>query len=439
VPAKHKLTIAYIANQFPSPVEPYFVEEIEELRRRGVEVIPCSVWHPQRSLPADLDVLSLETLYFFPLRWRSIAQAFTLCIQKRQILADLVHGTLAPGSESSVRRIKALLHTWLGAYYALLLQPHQVEHIHVHHGYFAAWIAMVAARLLGIQFTMTLHGSDLLLHSAFMNTKLQNCAACFTISEFNRKYIRERFPNIEGGKITLRRLGVAIPSCDFIRLREPGTSFTILAVGRLHAIKNHTFLLQAFSLLKQRGIKFLGLIAGDGPERQHLCRLISRLNLQREVKLLGHVPHADLDMLYPRVDLVVLTSRSEGIPLALMEAMAHAKPVLAPDITGIPELVEDGKTGFLYEPGSLQDFISRIEMIQGSAAALVPLCRATREHILTHFNREQNLRQFVDNLLHIVFPENTLSHVCVAQQSGAQVGDRLEPMSSRLVYMCIPL
>ena len=65
---------------------------------------------------------------------------------------------------------------------------------------------------------------------------------------------------------------------------------------------------------------------------------------------------------YRHADLVVMTSKSEGIPVVLMEAMAHGKLVLAPDITGIPELVEHERTGFLYEPGSLDSFVSSVQL-----------------------------------------------------------------------------
>jgi glycosyltransferase involved in cell wall biosynthesis len=98
-------------------------------------------------------------------------------------------------------------------------------------------------------------------------------------------------------------------------------------------------------------------------------------------------------------DLVVLTSRSEGIPLVLMEAMAHGRTVLAPRITGIPELVEDGKTGFLYQPGSIEDFVERVEMISRSRPALGPLRCAARRHVLAHFNREWNLAAFADTFI----------------------------------------
>jgi glycosyltransferase involved in cell wall biosynthesis len=73
--------------------------------------------------------------------------------------------------------------------------------------------------------------------------------------------------------------------------------------------------------------------------------------------------------------------------------------VLAPAITGIPELVLDGKNGFLYRPGSLDDFVERVALIHGSHSALGPLGRAAREHVRQHFNRDQNLAAFCDLFL----------------------------------------
>jgi glycosyltransferase involved in cell wall biosynthesis len=76
------------------------------------------------------------------------------------------------------------------------------------------------------------------------------------------------------------------------------------------------------------------------------------------------MPRERMDSLYDQADVVVLTSRSEGIPLVLMEAMARGKIVLAPAITGIPELVIAGETGFLYEAGSLEGFVDRLLFIR---------------------------------------------------------------------------
>jgi glycosyltransferase involved in cell wall biosynthesis len=395
--------VAYLANRFPSSVEPYVFEEIAELRRRGMKVIPCSARRPcgdsdEAAQERKLKSLASETLYLQPLSLVLLIRAGWLCASRFNRLADLLVRVLLQGSESSARRLRAFLHTLLGACYALRLKHSGVDHIHVHHGYFASWIAMVAARLLGIPFSMTLHGSDLLLHAAYLDIKLRDCAFCVTVSEFNRRFILGNHADVEPQKILVQRLGVDSPG-QLLSLFPMGvepTRLMLLAVGRLHPVKDHAFLLRACHELKARGTDFLCLIAGEGPERPWLEHLIRNLDLKEEVKLLGHLGRQQLDAWYAMCDVAVLTSRSEGIPLVLMEAMAHGKTVLAPAITGIPELVKDGETGFLYRAGSRDDFLAKIQLICASRTALPRLRRAARQHVLEHFDREKNLAALAD-------------------------------------------
>jgi glycosyltransferase involved in cell wall biosynthesis len=79
-----------------------------------------------------------------------------------------------------------------------------------------------------------------------------------------------------------------------------------------------------------------------------------------------------------------------------MEAMARGKVVLAPAITGIPELIETGKTGFLYAAGDLEQFVWQVEQICKSLSALGSIGRAAREHILQNFDQRKNLTKFGD-------------------------------------------
>jgi len=395
-------TVAYLANQFPSPVEPYVADEIREIRRRGVSVIPCSARHVSTVPDPDLEVFTAETLYLQPIRLNLVIYAAFLCILKFPLLKDFFYRSLFQGSEPFTRRVRALLHTWLGLYYALLIRGSRPEHIHVHHGYFSSWIAMVAARLLGIDFSMTLHGSDVLLHPTYLDIKLKQCSFCATISEFNRSYILERYPEIQPAKIIVRRMGVD-PANHPIKV-PPRGPLTMLSVGRLHPVKDHGFLIRACRMLKNRSVPFVCLIAGDGPERVSIEGLIRDLDLRDEIRLLGHLSQCQLDIRYATADLVVLTSRSEGIPLVLMEAMVRGIPVIAPTITGIPELVLDGKNGFLYRPGSLEDFVARVELVHRSESALGPLGRAARQHVLQYFNREKNLAAFCDLILSHISP-----------------------------------
>jgi colanic acid/amylovoran biosynthesis glycosyltransferase len=314
------------------------------------------------------------------------------------------------GNESPKKRLKVLLHSGFGAYYAVLLRNCGVDHIHVHHGYFGSWIAMTAAALLDISYSMTLHGSDLLLNAAYLDTKLEHCRFCATVSEYNRGYILKHFPAIDSEKITVSRLGVEIsaelksPRCI---VRNTTSPLILVSVGRLHPVKNHGFLISACAQLRDNGIDFKCAIAGEGSERRRLESLIRSKSLQDYVTLLGHVDRSRMDEHYSNADVIVLTSRSEGIPLVLMEAMAKGKIVLAPEITGIPELVIPGKTGFLYTPDMIDDFLKKIsfiyELVRGQHAAEISrldwIRHAARVQILHNFNRSKNLAHFSNYFL----------------------------------------
>jgi glycosyltransferase involved in cell wall biosynthesis len=117
-----------------------------------------------------------------------------------------------------------------------------------------------------------------------------------------------------------------------------------------------------------------------------------------------------MDSLYQRADVVVLTSRSEGIPLVLMEAMVRGRIVLAPAITGIPEIVIPGKTGFLYVPRALEDFVEKILLLQelmqvedhSEVSRLAWIRHAARVQVLHNFDRMKNLTCFGDLFLQLI-------------------------------------
>jgi colanic acid/amylovoran biosynthesis glycosyltransferase len=401
------MTIAYLANQFPADVEPYVSNEIDELRKRGIGVIAGSVRHVNvTQIESNKELAKAEILSLQPLQISVFLKAIVLTLRRWQNISDLLVRILLRGDESLRQRIKALLHTALGAYYASLLEHRKVNHIHVHHGYFGAWIAMVAARLLGVTYSLTLHGSDLLLGVPYLNTKLQNCSFCITISDYNRQHLLECFPEIDSPKILVCRLGVEVPEITIPQSKtEPQKKFTLLSVGRLHRVKNHAFLVLACARLGDLGIDFQCLIAGEGPERAPLESLICENHLEQSVTLLGQVNPREIDPLYQQADVVVLTSRSEGIPLVLMEAMARGKIVLAPAITGIPELVIPGKTGFLFVPSDIDDFVAKIVSIHHlsqSPGILGPLDwmrHAARVQALHNFNRKESVPRFADRFL----------------------------------------
>jgi len=405
-------TIAYLANEFPSPVEPYVKEEITELEQRGLGVVTGSVRRPQDSTMNTQQ----PQIVLRPISVTLLLQAVFLCACNWRQIVPLVLRVLIRGREGPLQRIKALAHTFLGACYAVRLQGRDVKHIHVHHGYFGSYVAMTAARLLGISFSMTLHGSDLLLHAAYLDVKLAACKFCLTVSDYNRDYILAQYPQIPREKIVVSRMGVGVPTMFTPQdaPRDDRSRLKLVAVGRLHPVKDHAFLIRACQQLAAMGVEFECSIAGEGQERNSLENLIVECGLGQIVTLLGHVDSEQLGPLYDSADVVILTSQSEGIPLVLMEAMARSRIVLAPAITGIPELVIPGKTGFLYGRGSMSDFLRELlfirsmvftaESAQGGSsnsvnAPLDWIRHAARVQVLQNFNRTTNLQRFADLFL----------------------------------------
>jgi hypothetical protein len=206
------LTVAFLANEFPSPIERYVTDEIEELQGRGVRVVAGSVRRPREKNSAAPEILLQEV------EPRILIGAAWLCIARVARIAALIRRIAFRGNESLWQRVKAIAHTLLGAYYAAKLEGRGVEHIHAHHGYFGSWIGMTAARLLDVPFSMTLYGSDLLLHRLYLDTKLEECAFCLNVSEYNRQYILDHYPGIVPDKLEVVRVGVDIPETQGRRI-----------------------------------------------------------------------------------------------------------------------------------------------------------------------------------------------------------------------------
>jgi colanic acid/amylovoran biosynthesis glycosyltransferase len=157
-------------------------------------------------------------------------------------------------------------------------------------------------------------------------------------------------------RATVLHMGVPLPPAP---VGEPPQHEVpvVLCPARLVRVKGHIHLIDAAALLKERGIPFRLLLAGDGPEEGRIRRRISELDLDGNVHLLGLVPHAELQRRYRdrEVDCVVLPSvdlgmgEHEGISVALIEAMAHGIPVISTRTGGLPELLGDG-AGIMVPP-----------------------------------------------------------------------------------------
>ena len=124
--------------------------------------------------------------------------------------------------------------------------------------------------------------------------------------------------------------------------------FVIGCVGAFTSEKGHELLIRAFSLISNRKRQFRLVLVGDGPLLIQCQRLLRKLNLENSVTLTGFI--VDLDEIFPAFDLLIQPSLSEGLGSVVLSGMAHQIPVCASRIGGLPEIVIDGETGFLFSP-----------------------------------------------------------------------------------------
>jgi len=166
---------------------------------------------------------------------------------------------------------------------------------------------------------------------------------------------------------------------------------TIGCVAGLDARKGHQFLLEAAAALKAQGFKLQYQLAGDGPLRAELENHATRLGLRDEVSFLGFV--ADTAAFLADIDLFVMPSLFEGLGVAVLEAMAAGKPIIATRVGGLTESVIDGVTGLLVPPGDAAALASAIARLARSPSLAAEMGRHGRERVLQHFTLEQMARQ----------------------------------------------
>jgi glycosyltransferase involved in cell wall biosynthesis len=182
--------------------------------------------------------------------------------------------------------------------------------------------------------------------------------------------------------------------------RDPAL-IRLVTVASLQPQKGHRVLVEACRLLRARGRTVHATFVGEGEERADLEARIAAAGLDGAVELVGAQPSDRVAAIVAAADIavqpsVVLASgKTEGIPVALMEAMAAERPVVASRVSGIPELVVDGETGLLVEPGQADQLADAIERLIDDPALARRLAEAGRRRVLAEFDLHKTTDQLV--------------------------------------------
>jgi len=162
--------------------------------------------------------------------------------------------------------------------------------------------------------------------------------------------------------------------------------FVIGIIGRLSEEKGVRYFLDALSLLKSSGLRARGLIVGDGPDDVLLRGYAESLGLRESALFAGF--RRDMAPVYAAVDCIALPSLTEGIPMVVLEAFAHDRPVVATRVGGVPEIITDGRDGFLVDPRRPDLMAEKIMRVAGDRALRAELTARGRDTLATRFDPE---------------------------------------------------
>jgi glycosyltransferase involved in cell wall biosynthesis len=250
---------------------------------------------------------------------------------------------------------------------------------------------------LGITFTIHPHAFDLFeRNQRDVRSELENASKIVTISDYHRAYIAELCPSIVPDDISVVHCGVETDRFSPMSRHRSSGPIRILSVGRLLEKKGLEYLIEACRLLAERGLAFQCQIVGDGPLRNALQARIDQYKLCGRVALLGALEQSQIFELYQTSDIFALpcviagNGDRDGIPVALMEAMACELPVVTTPVTGIPELVRDGETGLLVEERDVVGLTNALERLLADETIRKRLGEQARQRILEGFQIQHN-------------------------------------------------
>lgn len=392
--------IAYLASQYPKISHTFIEREISALRRSGTRVDTFTIRAtPQTELfsPADREADGTTTS-LLPLRaamvWRALAAPAL-----RSPLAFL--GALRATLATATPGLRA--HLWRLFYFVegMILWRHTadrgISHIHVHFANAGSDVARAATEFgrrrggRGARsWSFTMHGCTEFYDIGFfqLSEKVESAAFVACVSDFTRSQLLRIVGEEHWPKTHVVRCSVDARTYRPVPPRAAGDAPAgdepvVLFVGRFVVEKGLPVLIETATELQRRGVRFRMRLVGDGDLREALEKRIAERGLTPVVEIVGTVGQDQMPAQYHRSDIFCMTSFGEGLPVVLMEALACELAVVAPAISGIPELVEHEVTGLLVPPARADLLADAIERLVTDPGLCERLGRTGRERVLS--------------------------------------------------------
>lgn len=388
------MRIAYLTGEYPRATDTFIQREVAGLRALGVEVHTFSVrpTGTEHIVGTEQQAERDRTVTLLPPHIPQLLQAhFSLLFRSPRRYSQglkLAWVGRSPG-------FKALLYQFIyfieAGTLAHALKQRQIQHLHNHLADSSCTVAMLAATLAGIRFSFTIHGPAIFFEPYRWRLDLKVRQALFVscISYYCRSQLMLFCPSDQWPKLHIVHCAVDLQR--FTPVIHQPNSKKLLYTGRLSAAKGLPILFQAMAQVVPHHPDVALTLVGDGLDRTALETLAADLKLTPYIKFVGYQSQEAVCQYLHNSDIFVLPSFSEGLPVALMEALAAGVPVITTAIAGISELVEDGMNGYLIPPGAMEPLVLRLEQLLSDANLRQQMGTAGRIKVTQDFNLAQEV------------------------------------------------
>ena len=404
-----KVKIGYFIPEFPGQTHIFFWREWQVLTELKIEADWLSTRRPPKNIASHAwaTVASQSTTYLIPFSLKDgLISVITILkagpIRWWTVLSSILHST--PGSLGQRLRLLALV--VVGGKLAHLIQLKGWSHLHVHSCADAANIAMFASLLTGISYSMTLHGPTLDVYGPNQSQKWRNAAFGIVVSQKLLHDIQHKLAGFLPDRLFFAPMGVNVDQIQRHKPYhpwQPGAPCKLFSCGRLNPVKGHHDLIKVVKLLRHQGFDIHLQIAGEDElgghgYRRELETFIQSMGLSAYVELLGAVSEETIRAGLENAHVFVLASLNEGIPVAVMEAMAMAMPVIVTDVGGNSELIHHGVNALLVPAEQPQKFADTLREVLLDRDLALKLSRQSRQTIITEFHHRKSAEILVQCL-----------------------------------------
>ena len=392
--------VGYIVSRFPKLTETFVLQEILEMERLGVatEIYPL-LRHQEAVVQPEVQRL-VQRAHFLPFFSLAVLSAQWYFLWHRpfayfQAFLEIIKGTM--GSKTYLAG--ALLYFPKAVQFAYMAKQQDVRHIHAQFANHPALVALVMHRLTNIPFSFTARGSDIHVDRTMLREKIAAAEFAITVSAFNKEVMSQECSASDQQKIHVIYGGINTERFQPKPNRITTGPMRIVCVSRFEEVKGHRQLITACHLLQQRGVNFECHLVGDGELRSQIEEQIATYGLQQVVILHGActqeqvVEHLGQATVFVLATVQAANGKREGIPNVLKEAMACELPVVASNISGIPELVEHGVSGILVAPNEPAQLADALQQLQLDPQFCRQLGQAARQKILSDYDIKSSTRK----------------------------------------------